>query len=94
MRLTPEQIDAITTNVRRHLGGAANIWLFGSRLDDTRRGGDVDLYVEAMPHPLMQELRCKIQLSEALDIPVDLIVRTAGDTDPIARIAKNEGIPL
>lgn len=94
MRLTPEQIDVITENVRRHLGSAASIWLFGSRLDDSKRGGDVDLYVETMPHPLMQELRCKIQLSEALDIPVDMIVRTADNTDPIARIAKTEGRPL
>jgi predicted nucleotidyltransferase len=94
MRLTTEQINAITANIRHHLGGAASIWLFGSRVDDSKRGGDVDLYVEATPHSLMQELRCKMQLSEELDIPVDLIVRPVGNADPIARIAKNEGMPL
>lgn len=36
----------------------------------------------------------QIQLAETLDLPVDLIVRAPDSTDPIARIAKNEGIPL
>lgn len=94
MRLTPEQVESITASVRQYLGGTASIWLFGSRVDDSKRGGDVDLYVEATPHSLMQELRCKMQLSEVLDIPVDLIVRPVGNADPIARIAKNEGMPL
>ena len=94
MRLSLEQIDTITAHVHHYFGHGAKVWLFGSRLNDNRRGGDVDLYVEAMPQALMQELRCRIQLSEALDMPVDLIVRPPDNVDPIARLAKNEGLPL
>jgi predicted nucleotidyltransferase len=94
MRLSPLQANAIAGNIRQYFGNAASIWLFGSRVDDNKRGGDVDLYVEALPQPLMQELRCKMRLVEVLDMPVDLIVRPAGNEDPIARIAKKEGIPL
>jgi len=94
MRLTLEQIDIITANVHHYFGHGAKVWLFGSRLKDNRRGGDVDLYVEAMSQALMQELRCKITLSDALDIPVDLIVRPPDNADPIARLAKNEGLRL
>lgn len=94
MRLSPEQVQSITQSVRQYFGSLADIWLFGSRVDDRKRGGDVDLYVEAPSIPLMREVRCKIQLAEALEIPVDLIVRPVGDSSPIARIAKKEGVPL
>jgi predicted nucleotidyltransferase len=93
-RLDSRQVRIIADTVHRYLGEAARIWLFGSRLESQQRGGDVDLYVEAPPHALMDELRCKIHLEEALDLPVDLIVRPRGDEDAIARIAKQKGILL
>lgn len=70
------------------------MWLFGSRVDDQRRGGDVDIYVETSSHSILNELRCKIDLEETLDLPVDLIVRTPGNTSPIAMIAKQKGLRL
>jgi len=94
MRLTPEQTRAIFGSVQRHLGESARIWLFGSRLDDKKKGGDLDLYVEADVHSLRKELRCKIELEELLDMPVDLVVRGFGENAPIARIAKSEGVRI
>ena len=46
MRLTSHQADAIKQAAVRVLGAPARIWLFGSRVDDTARGGDIDLLVE------------------------------------------------
>lgn len=46
MRLTPEQIDAIRTGVPQVAGRDARVWLFGSRVHDQERGGDVDLLLE------------------------------------------------
>lgn len=90
MRLSPVQIATIKSTVSAVLGHDARVTLFGSRLDDRLKGGDVDLYVE-MHHPrLMQNIRCKIQL----DLPVDLIVKPVGDASPISRIAKDKGVPL
>jgi len=94
MRLTSSQALQITEIIHRHVGNSARIWLFGSRLDDRKRGGDLDLYVEAEPQSIMNELRCKVNLEECLDLPVDLIVRWPGESSPIARIARTEGLPL
>lgn len=94
MRLSAEQTRSIVQSVRRHLGQGSRIWLFGSRLDDARKGGDLDLYIETDAHPLRNELRCKIELEDKLDIPVDLIVRCFGEESPIGGIAKSEGVPL
>ena len=85
------QLQAIQQQIHQYFGDSATVWLFGSRLDDTQKGGDVDLYVEAGPCCLLDELRCKISLEECLDIPVDLVVRQSSDSSPIARIAKKQG---
>ena len=46
MRLTPAQHSAIRTTATEIFGEDAIIWLFGSRVDDDKRGGDIDLLIE------------------------------------------------
>lgn len=91
MRLTQVQQEVIRATCLDAFNAGVNIWLFGSRLDDAQRGGDIDLYLETGSHRLIDELRCKIRLEEQLQIPVDLIVRKPYDTSPIASIAKHQG---
>jgi uncharacterized protein len=94
MRLTEAQIATIKSTTRAVLGEGVQVTLFGSRLDDQKKGGDVDLYIE-MPEPeLMQKIRCKVQLQDSLDMPVDLVVKPLGDTSPISLIAKKQGVQL
>ena len=45
MRLSEHEQQAIREIVRRE-DPSAVIYLFGSRLDDGRKGGDIDLYLE------------------------------------------------
>jgi predicted nucleotidyltransferase len=94
MRLTPAQIDTIQSTVHAVLGEGAQVTLFGSRVHDEQKGGDVDLYVETAQPDLMKKIRCKVSLQDQLDLPVDLIVKPHGDRSPIALIAKQEGIRL
>lgn len=60
MRLTREETKAISEEVRR-VDATAQIYLYGSRADDTARGGDIDLLV----------------VSEQLDFRAILRLRTA-----------------
>ena len=95
MRLTADQVEAIRQRIQTHLGPCTGIWLFGSRVDDSRRGGDVDLYVEPETPPgLVARLRCKSELADARDLNVDLIVQQPGRDLPIYRIAKQSGVSL
>jgi hypothetical protein len=43
MRLSIEQINTIVSTCRAVEGVNALVWLYGSRLDDGRHGGDIDL---------------------------------------------------
>ena len=46
MRLREDAVDAIKRAVETRFGPSARVFLFGSRLDDTKSGGDIDLLVE------------------------------------------------
>ena len=47
MRLSAAQTEVIVHCVRQQFGPDARVMLFGSRLDDTVRGGDLDLLIES-----------------------------------------------
>ena len=46
MRLTEFQIQSIKECFQAQFGPNDHIWLFGSRTDPAKRGGDIDLYIE------------------------------------------------
>ena len=46
VRLSEQERRVIRAAVTEHFGKDARVWLFGCRVDDTRRGGDIDLLVE------------------------------------------------
>ena len=72
------------------------VYLFGSRVDDSRRGGDIDLYFETQrPLTLRDELRARYQLELACDVRVDLLVKQAiTPSEPIHTIATTQGVML
>ena len=44
MRLSKDEVKAIK-KAFKEIFGKGEIYLFGSRVDDTKRGGDIDLYI-------------------------------------------------
>ncbi len=96
MRLTSEQLETIRILVRRLAPRAGFVGLFGSRADDRRQGGDLDLYIEyPEPMPLMDQARLAAAIEEALEMPVDLVVRDlSAPPRPIEEIARATAVPL
>ena len=46
MRLSRFEITQIKELARNHFGDHVKVYLFGSRTDDTKRGGDIDLLIQ------------------------------------------------
>lgn len=99
MRLSDTQIAAIRQVVLEQAGAAATVRLFGSRLDNAAKGGDVDLLVEvpmpvADPAPLSARIAGRI--SRALDgRKVDVVLAAPNlKSLPIHEIARREGCLL
>lgn len=95
MRLSGSEIQA----VRRVLHEAdpyGRIYLFGSRADDAKKGGDIDLYFESSTAflDLKRKLALEYRLSVECDTKVDLLVKNPGQKDnAIFQIARR-GVPL
>lgn len=49
MRLTEQEVAAIKIAAREAFGASAIVRLFGSRVRDEARGGDIDLHFEVDP---------------------------------------------
>ena len=49
MRLTTDQIQAIRDAASSAFGEKTAVWLFGSRVDDSKKGGDIDVLVRPAP---------------------------------------------
>ncbi|HHD80801.1 MAG TPA: nucleotidyltransferase domain-containing protein [Campylobacterales bacterium] len=75
MRLSEKEIKLIKQKVKSVFGEAV-IYLFGSRLDDSKRGGDIDLYIitPTKDNLFSKKRRLKLILEDVLYKPIDVIV--------------------
>lgn len=98
MRLDPHEIEAIREAVRAVCGRRAKVRVFGSRVDDRARGGDLDLLVEVEPGQatLANEVALRDRIEPALDeLCVDIVFHEQGrPLSPIAQIAHRDGVLL
>lgn len=99
MRLTPAQVDQIKAAVRQFAGEEAEVYLFGSQLDDTIKGGDIDLLVQ-VPRPLPNSVQTANQIAAAVMMAnhgrkVDVIMDAPNlDKAPIIEVALKRGKKL
>jgi predicted nucleotidyltransferase len=99
MRITPEQIALTRQTVQSLVGAECRVWLFGSRVDDSLRGGDIDLLVDCdnrVSDPALLAARLSARLSCAMDgRKVDVVIRAPNLMAlPIHTIAVEEGVQL
>jgi uncharacterized protein len=93
MRLTDHERLSLLQAIRA-ADPQAQVWLHGSRLHDTARGGDIDLLVLSAHLGLSDKLSLLAQLHAALgEQRIDLTI--ARDLSrPFARLAQAQGVQL
>ena len=98
MRLTQLEHQVIVDEAHKAFGANCEVMLFGSRVDDAKRGGDIDLLIEGTYEP-EQAFRRKLMFLSAVkhrigDQKIDTIVEQPQDARLVVKVAKAEGVLL
>ncbi len=93
MRLSESEQQVIKDAVFS-VDSQARIYLFGSRADDTKRGGDIDLLILSSRITLQDKLTIKAKIFEKMEEQkIDLLI--APDTeDPFVCLAFKNSVEL
>ncbi len=101
MRLTDNQRVVIVAALRKQFGPKARLKLFGSRVDDAARGGDIDLLVETDEIAVDSERAVRAKLLAVSEIQarigdrkIDVVVANADSSAEVVRQARATGVDL
>lgn len=99
MRLDAATQNIIKTEVANLIGTNSIVRLFGSRVDDNQRGGDIDLLIES-PAPIQNRVQTECRLAARLYIKlggrkVDVLIKDSLTTiGPVHQQALQHGVIL
>jgi len=101
MRLTEYQRNIIREVAHKIFGLNAEVRLFGSRVDDAKRGGDIDLLIKTDLPEAMQVARAEIKFLTQIEVllgeqKIDVLLDYPGRRNypPIFEIANKTGLLL
>ena len=100
MRVNSKDIQAIKDVAKALFGETATITLFGSRTDDMKKGGDIDLLIQCnRAISRTERYRLKIQFLVQLkkiigDQKIDVIIDNGQQSNTFIQEAYKEGIVL
>lgn len=94
MRLKPEEVAAIKSTIG-NLDREASVYLFGSRADDSKKGGDIDLLVLSGKLSGGDAKRAiKKELYRLIGEQKIDVLLAADDADPFVQLALKTGVKL
>ena len=101
IRLSDQVLGAISRNFLECFLPNDKLWLFGSRVDASKKGGDIDLYIETNIDVYDIAFNKKIAFLSNLkkeigDQKIDVVLRIISSDYhlPIYEIAKSQGVRL
>jgi uncharacterized protein len=93
MRLTEKEKKAILESVKK-IDPDAEVYLFGSRADMLKKGGDIDILILSDQLEFMDKLAIKAALFERIEEQkVDLLIAKHRG-DPFVKMALEKGVRL
>ena len=97
MRLSSFEIESIKECIKRYFGKDCTIYLFGSRVDDTKKGGDIDIYVipkKKEMNNIILKIKAKRCIKNRLgEQKIDIVI-VKDSNSPIEKIALANGVQL
>jgi predicted nucleotidyltransferase len=105
VRLTEAEITVIKEAINRRFRSVGRIILFGSRVDDGKRGGDIDILVES-DEPIEDGVLHKLEALSDMHLrlgerKIDFVLARSAESEEdrrderkIVRIARETGVTL
>lgn len=93
MRLSKFEIDTIKQGVFA-LDPKARVYLFGSRTDDNKKGGDIDLLILSDKLKPIDKIKIKAQIFKKLEEQKIDILISKDTKKPFVQLALTQGVPL
>lgn len=93
MRLSAEE-RAVIVEAARRFDPTAELWLFGSRADDSKRGGDIDIAIRSKTIGRIERMRIRSGIEDRLgEQKIDIVISRDG-AEPFFRQAIETGVKL
>ena len=95
MRISDDEKNVIV-NAVKNIDPDARVWLFGSRADDSKKGGDIDIAVlsEKIDKDAMQKIQVRRFICDRIGEQRIDIVATSDGKEAIFELAVAEGVEL
>lgn len=101
VRLSDNDLKALEFCFRKHFLQADRLWLFGSRADLAKKGGDIDLYIETYAKSIDEAMKIKlgflIEFEELIgEQKIDVVLNMINFPHPlpIHEVALTEGVRI
>ena len=94
MRLSEEERIFLKKCAKR-IDEEAEVFLFGSRVDDEKRGGDIDLLVVSKKFDRKKVRQLRLDFFKRFgEQKIDIVVDDGGWKEPFHRIIRDQAVPL
>lgn len=95
MRLTAFEVNAIKQSAQEIFGSTVEVILFGSRVDDAKKGGDIDLYIKTQAgNDLVHKIKFLVSLEQKIGEQKIDVILSADKNRSIEQQAISTGILL
>ena len=101
MRLRDYELQAIRSAFHQSFARGDQLYLFGSRVDDAKKGGDIDLYIQTTEMDaaklVEQKLKFLVNLTQLIgEQKIDVVLHRLESSEnlPIYKVAQTEGVRL
>ncbi|HEK25008.1 MAG: nucleotidyltransferase domain-containing protein [Hydrogenobaculum sp.] len=97
VRLTEEELKAIKEIALEVFGKDVKVWIFGSRADLNKKGGDIDIYIETnnLDGLIDKQIKYLSKLKLKIgDQKIDLVIKSYDCKEDICIEAKTTGVNI
>lgn len=95
MRLSENEKSVIKMEAQKQFGASAIVYIFGSRVDDKKKGGDIDIYIETdiKEDILLKKIQYLVLVKNEIgEQKIDVVINNQTSNKYIYEVAKSEGV--